>query len=44
MTFQARVGEPVEPTDLEVFLTARWGRHSYAAGRTWWTSSLKTRS
>lgn len=37
MTLQARVGEPVEPTDLEVFLTARWGLHSYAARRTWWT-------
>ena len=37
MTLQARVGEPVAPTDLEVFLTARWGLHSYAAGRTRWT-------
>ena len=37
MTLEARVGEPVEPTDLEVFLTARWGLHSHAAGRTWWT-------
>lgn len=37
LTLEARVGEPVEPTDLEVFLTARWGLHSHAAGRTWWT-------
>ena len=25
LTLEARVGEPVEPTDLEVFLIARWG-------------------
>ena len=31
------VGEPVEPTDLEVFYTARWGLHSTLAGRTVWT-------
>ncbi len=31
------VGEPVEPTDLEVFYTARWGLHSSWAGRTIWT-------
>lgn len=37
MTLEARVGEPVEPTNLEVFLTARWGLHSHAVGRTWWT-------
>lgn len=30
------VGEVVEPTDLEVWLTARWGAHTRAAGRTWW--------
>nr|WP_308124181.1 DUF2071 domain-containing protein [Mycolicibacterium xanthum] len=31
-----RVGEPVEPTPLEVWLTARWGAHTRKAGRTWW--------
>jgi uncharacterized protein YqjF (DUF2071 family) len=30
------VGGPVEPTPLEVWLTARWGAHSRKAGRTWW--------
>ncbi len=32
-----RVGEPVEPTDVEVFLTARWGMHSSFAGVGLWT-------
>ena len=31
-----RIGEPVEPTALEVWLTARWGAHTRKAGRTWW--------
>ena len=31
------VGEVVEPTELEVFYTARWGLHSTLAGRTLWT-------
>ncbi len=31
-----RVGEPTEPTDLEVWLTARWGLHTELAGRTLW--------
>lgn len=30
------VGEVVEPTPLEVWLTARWGSHIRKAGRTWW--------
>jgi uncharacterized protein YqjF (DUF2071 family) len=30
------VGDPVEPTPLEVWLTARWGAHTRKAGRTWW--------
>ena len=30
------VGEPIEPTPLEVWLTARWGAHTRKAGRTWW--------
>jgi uncharacterized protein YqjF (DUF2071 family) len=31
------IGDTVEPTPLEVFLTARWGMHSRYAGRTIWT-------
>jgi uncharacterized protein YqjF (DUF2071 family) len=31
-----RLGEPVEPTALEIWLTARWGAHTRKAGRTWW--------
>lgn len=31
-----RIGELVEPTPLEVWLTARWGAHTRKAGRTWW--------
>lgn len=34
---ELRVGDPVEPTELEVFLTARWGMHSSLAGRGLWT-------
>jgi uncharacterized protein YqjF (DUF2071 family) len=30
------VGEPVQPTPLEVWLTARWGLHTRVAGRTVW--------
>lgn len=30
------VGDLVEPTDLEVWLTARWGAHTRNAGHTWW--------
>ena len=30
------IGEPVEPTALEIWLTARWGAHTRKAGRTWW--------
>ena len=29
------VGEPIEPTALEIWLTARWGAHTRKAGRTW---------
>lgn len=32
-----RVGDPVLPTPLEIFLTARWGLHSRIAGRTVFT-------
>jgi uncharacterized protein YqjF (DUF2071 family) len=32
-----RVGEPVEPTDLDIWLTARWGLHHQVAGRAIWT-------
>jgi uncharacterized protein YqjF (DUF2071 family) len=31
-----RLGDEVEPTPLEVWLTARWGAHTRKAGRTWW--------
>jgi uncharacterized protein len=31
-----QIGEPVDPTPLEVWLTARWGAHTRKAGRTWW--------
>jgi uncharacterized protein YqjF (DUF2071 family) len=30
------VGEVVEPTPLEVWLTARWGAHVRTPRRTWW--------
>ncbi|OBH56939.1 YqjF family protein [Mycobacterium sp. E2479] len=30
------VGDVVEPTPLEMWLTARWGAHTRKAGRTWW--------
>ena len=33
-----RVGDPVaDPTDLDVWLTARWGLHHQVAGRAVWT-------
>jgi hypothetical protein len=31
-----RIGEPVEPTPRELWLTARWGAHTRVGGRTWW--------
>ncbi|GAA2741195.1 YqjF family protein [Terrabacter aerolatus] len=31
-----RVGDPIEPTPLETWLTARWGAHTRVAGRTLW--------
>jgi uncharacterized protein YqjF (DUF2071 family) len=30
------IGDLVEPTPLEVWLTARWGAHTRKAGRKWW--------
>jgi uncharacterized protein len=30
------VGDQIEPTALEIWLTARWGAHTRKAGRTWW--------
>ena len=30
------IGEVVDPTPVEVWLTARWGAHTRNAGRTWW--------
>lgn len=35
-TLTVTVGEAVEPTSLEVWLTARWGAHTRKAERTWW--------
>ena len=35
-TITVRTGAPVEPTALEVFLTARWGMHSQLRGRPVW--------
>lgn len=34
-----RVGAVAEPTDLDLFLTMRWGLHSRMAGRTVWTQN-----
>ena len=31
-----RIGEAVQPTPLEIWLTARWGAHARKAGQTWW--------
>lgn len=33
---EVAIGGPVEPTPLEIWLTARWGAHTRKAGRTWW--------
>lgn len=33
---EVAVGAAVEPTLLEIWLTARWGAHTRKAGRTWW--------
>jgi uncharacterized protein YqjF (DUF2071 family) len=30
------IGDVVEPTPLEIWLTARWGAHTRTGGRTWW--------
>ncbi len=30
------VGDEVEPSALETWLTSRWGAHTRKAGRTWW--------
>lgn len=32
------IGDLVEPTPLEVWLTARWGAHIRTPRRTWWIS------
>lgn len=34
---EIRIGDPVQATELDVFVTARWGMHSRLAGRTLWT-------
>jgi uncharacterized protein YqjF (DUF2071 family) len=31
-----RIGDEVQLTPLEIWLTARWGAHTLKAGRTWW--------
>ena len=31
-----RIGDDVQPTPLETWLTSRWGAHTRRAGRTWW--------
>ncbi|RZS90075.1 hypothetical protein EV189_1858 [Motilibacter rhizosphaerae] len=36
LDLRLRVGQEVEPDDLDVFLTARWGLHAAHLGRTWW--------
>lgn len=33
---EVAIGAPVNPTPLEIWLTARWGAHTRTAGRTWW--------
>jgi hypothetical protein len=33
---EVAIGDVVEPTPLEVWLTARWGAHTRKSGRTWW--------
>ncbi|MGE2815251.1 YqjF family protein [Mycobacterium heidelbergense] len=30
------IGDAIQPTPLEVWLTARWGAHTRRSGRTWW--------
>jgi uncharacterized protein YqjF (DUF2071 family) len=35
-TVEITPGEAVEPTDLEIFLTARWGMHAATAGVSYW--------
>lgn len=35
-TMTVVVGDTIEPTPLEIWLTARWGAHTRTAGRTWW--------
>ena len=31
-----KIGDSLEPTPLETWLTARWGAHTRKAGSTWW--------
>lgn len=37
-----QIGDAVEPTPLEIWLTARWGAHTRKAGRTWWVPNEHT--
>lgn len=35
-TLEVTIGAPLQPTPLQVWLTARWGAHTRKAGHTWW--------
>lgn len=35
-TLNVSIGAALQPTPLQVWLTARWGAHTRRAGRTWW--------
>lgn len=35
-TLSVTVGAPLQPTPLQIWLTARWGAHTRKAGHTWW--------
>ncbi len=35
-TLEVRIGAEIDASDLDVWLTARWGAHTRVAGRTWW--------
>ena len=38
-----RPGPAVEPSPLEIWLTARWGAHTHRGGRTWWVPNQHDR-
>lgn len=41
-TLNVTIGAPLQPTPLQVWLTARWGAHTRKAGRTWWVPNGHT--